>query len=137
MSDWIEREIQKQIQLGLKKIKNRVIQIFKECIQEQLYDRYSPEEYNRTYQMLESVDVIVKGDSIIVFNNPDLMTKGYESAVDGTDVTQYITTFLQGHDDSSNINNMYHHYPQANYLEVAKERIESELGLKCEIINER
>lgn len=137
MSNWIEREIQKQVQLGLQRIKSRVIQIFKESIQQELYNRYNPEDYDRTYQMLESVDVIVKGNSIIVYNNPDLMTQGYKSAVDGTDVTPYITKFLQGHDDSSSINNMYHHYPQANYLEVAKQRIESELGLKCEIINER
>lgn len=132
--DWLDEQIKKSFNQQLNSIKDRVREIFKEALNQDIYNRRNPSEYDRTYQLLDAINVEIKDDSLIVFIDSDILN--YTSAVDGRSVSSAVPRFLRGHDDSSNIDNWYHHYPKSNYLETAKEMIESELGLRCEIIDE-
>lgn len=135
--DWLNEQIQLNISQQLNQIKNRAKEILKESINKEIYSRYIPNEhmgYIRTYQLPNAVNIEIKGDSLIVFVDGDLLN--YKSAVDDRNVSIAVPKFLRGHNDNSGIYNWYHHYPKSNYLETAKQMIESELGLKCEIIDD-
>lgn len=135
--DDLDFEMQQILQQELNRISERIKAIFIECIEQEIYDRYTPSWYDRTYQLKNNVEIEINDGSILVYVNPDNMD--YYSAYNRErDVTEAVPWFLtQGHKDNTGINNWFHNYPKSNYLEVAKERIQNELGLECEIINEK
>jgi len=121
-------------------IKNRVLELYRQAIQETIYNAYHPTYYsdgfgNRTNQMLDNIAIKMEGGRLIVYTDTSKMH--YYSAVDGRDVTELVPWMLQntGHMDSTGIVNMYHYYPERNFLGRAEELIRGEFPqLNIEII---
>jgi hypothetical protein len=131
--DKLIKEYQNQY---LKKIQNDLQELFKQAIEEAVYDQYSPTVYERTYQLRDRFGVKFQGDKLIIYNDTDNMN--YASAVDGRDVTGLVPYIINtGHSDDTGINNMYHNYPSRNFLSLAKEMINRKYPeLKVEIISD-
>lgn len=134
--DDIDFQMQQILQEQISILSNKVRQIFKEVIQSVIYDSYTPTIYERTYQLPNAINIEVNNDELIVYIDGDLLS--YYSAVDRRNVSPAVPYFLEsGHSDDSGIDNMYHNYPSRNYLEEVKNRIVSELGLECRVINDK
>jgi len=132
----LEAELQKQIDLYLKNISERVTKLMTDAIQQSIYDEYSPTTYKRTYTFLNSVNAHINPDgNIFVYVDINEGTQ-YYSVVDGSSQYMNISNYLEGgHSDSTGINNEYHNYGARNYLEKAEELIHNEFKeLNIEII---
>jgi len=132
-----DKEIQNEMNLFIKDIQKRCEQILREEIGRLVYDSYTPEVYERTFSLLESVDskVTENGELLIYINEGAL---DYYSVVDGSNQSKNVPFYLNyGHQDSTGIDNMYHNYPARNFIESAAKRISKEFGIKVEIINDR
>jgi len=122
--------------LSLTQIANTCREILQEAIQSEVYDKYNPTKYERTYQLLNNVRVDIKNGFTYVYVNTGNMkyTSNSKSGEDFTSAVPFVINY--GH----NINGqggkfMYDYYPSRDYMRVAKERIERELGVTVEIIN--
>jgi len=122
--------------LDLKTIQSRLEQLLKDSIMSEIYSKYSPTTYVRTYMFLESVRAYVN-DMGEIYVYSDVNT-GYYSAVSGEDVSSSISGWLEGgHSDNTGINNQYHNYTPRLYLEKAYSLIKSEYPmLRVSIIDD-
>lgn len=119
----------------IERIANRCREILEDSIQSEVYDKYTPLVYNRTYQLLDNIRTDIKDGSIYVYVNTGNMH--YDSNnKEGIDYTNWVPYWVNyGHNrDILGGKFMYDYYPSRNYIQVAKERIEQELGLSVEII---
>ena len=134
--DSLRAEFQAQVDAYLESIKNRISELFKQGIQESIYDYYSPTEYNRTYNFLNSVrtDIDLVTGKMFVYAD---VTSGYVSAVSGKDVSDSISNWLnKGHYDYKG-SGEYHSYEKRNYLLRCYALIHDEFPeLDLEIIEE-
>lgn len=131
--EYLEEELKKY----LNQIKQRVIELYRQAIEETIYNAHSPTQYKRTYQMLNSIAVKFENDKLIIYT--DTANMSYYSAVDGRDATELVPWMLEqtGHMDGTGIVNLYHYYPERRFLERAKELIQNEFpDLQIEIIKE-
>jgi len=137
--DNLRAEFQMQIQLYLKSIEPEIQSLFKQGIQEAIYDYYTPVSngYSRTYMFLNSVRTHVDLATGKMYVYSDINT-GYYSAVSGEDTTSSISNWLnQGHSDSTGIGGQYHNYTPRNYLSRCYELINNKFPfLDLEIIEE-
>lgn len=120
----------------LAKIANRCKEILEDAIQSEVYDKYSPTSYERSFQLRDNVEVDIKNGYIYVYVNTGNMHY-WSNNSKGEDVTAWVPYWINyGHNisESGGIF-MYDYYPSRNYIQVAKERIQNELGLDVEIIN--
>lgn len=127
--DWLDEQIQLIKNREKESIRIKIKELYQQALRETLYEAYTPQgkkHYDRTYQMLNNIDVKIENDDIIVYNNIENMN--YQSVVDKRDVTALIPFLLDytGHMDGTGIYNMYHYYPERHYLERAKELIQEE-----------
>lgn len=124
------------IQQILEEMQEQINEIFKSCLESELYDFYSPNTYERTYRLLDSVKTHIDYSENVLYVYCDI-NEGMYFSVNGEDISKDLTTFLfEGHTDNTGIQNEYHSYEQRQVLEVAKQRIESETGLEVEIVDE-
>jgi hypothetical protein len=133
MSTW--SDIEKYYNNELKKIANRCKEILEECIDSEVYDKYTPHFYERSYQLRDNVEVNIKGDYIYVYVNTGNMY--YESNKPNVQypASQWVPYWVNyGHNTDKGGVFMYDNYPSRNYIQVAKERIKNELGVDVEII---
>lgn len=124
--DSLQSEFQLQIEIYLKSIQKEVENLFKQAIQESIYDAYNPtKQYVRTYTFLNSVRANIDLTTGKLFVHTDLNEgSNYYSAVDGSSQFSNIETYLEsGHKDSTGISGMYHSYAPTLYLERAYELI--------------
>jgi len=131
---YINEQIIEFQQMYLQKIKNRVKELFKQAVDEKVYKYYTPNTYERTYQMLENIDVkIGTDDNLYVYVDNQF----YYSAVDGSpQYPNFINYIIQeGHSDGKGTN-QYHDYEGRDYLGYAKELIDKEFDCDCEIISD-
>jgi hypothetical protein len=121
----------------LEDIKNDLKYLYRKAIQESVYDRYSPTEYVRSYELRDSIRVEFKDGALYIFN--DINDLYYESAIDGRLTSSIIPYLVEGgHKDDTGIHDAYHDYGGRHFLEVAKEMITSKYpDVKCEIINDK
>jgi hypothetical protein len=134
--DALWSQIESQYQSELNKIGDRVVQLFKQAIEEKIYNYYEPTVYERTYMFLESVKYHYNWQDGSLFVFSDINT-GYYSVVDGSDQTQNISKWLEyGHNDGRG-NGQYHNYEGRGYLERAYELIKNEYpNLEVKIISD-
>ena len=130
-------DINKYYEIELRKVANRCREILQDAIQSELYDKYTPKSYDRTYQLLNSVRTDIKDGYLYVYVNTGNLN--YKSNVPNNNYpaskwTPYWTNY--GHNKSIGGKFMYDNYPSRSYLQVAKERIKRELGLDIEIMSE-
>jgi len=121
--------------INLNEIKEKLIVLFKQALDETVYSAYSPSVYKRTYMLLNSVRVtedISTGD-LYVFSD---INTGYYSAVDGSDQSMNINKWVEyGHHDGGT--GEYHDYSGRGFLERAEELIKNEFPyLNIEIVND-
>lgn len=137
MDDFIidEQEIIEQI---FKEIKRDLVKLFRQAIQSEVYDKYHPKEYKRTYQLRNKVAISLDKNTIYVYC--DVASMNYTSAINFMrDVSYAVPWFIQeGH--NRNIPKpkpMYDIYPARHFLEKARELIQNEYPfLKVEIKND-
>lgn len=129
--------ISQQFNSNIKIICKRVEELFKQAIDETIYEAYSPNTYDRTYMFRDSVKAHYDENEDVIYVYSDINT-GYYSAVDGRDVTPAISYWLEhGHEDNTGINNAYHSYSGREYLRRAEELIKKEFpDLDIEIVDE-
>lgn len=135
--DDIDVELSNEINLTLKQLENRCVEILQECILSEVYDKYKPNEYDRTYQLYNNVRSEIKDDTLYVYINTGNLN--YEAnSPKGRNVSKYVPYWINyGHNnDKHPFPFMYNTYPSRNFIERAKERIENELGLKVDIMND-
>lgn len=120
--------------LSLTQVANTCREILQEAIQSEVYDKYNPKVYERTYQLLNNVRVDIKNGYTYVYVNTGNMKYTSNSK---QEVSSWIPYWVEhGHNYSGqNGRFMYDYYPSRNYMRVAKERIERELGVTVEIID--
>ncbi len=132
----------------LHKIAPDLENIFKECVDEVVYESYSPVQWDRQYRLLDHI-VTVDEDNGTVFLHEDLMGAGYFSTVDGSNQDANLDRFIfESHTNgNARIDNMYNFYPYAEnpsfepgeVFKLAKQKIESkypELSVKIIMSNE-
>ena len=141
-----EMELQEEIQRCkleyLTQIKNRLIELFQEAIQEKIYDISNPDMtwWQRTNDFINSIDFkFESNDSALVYVNVDKLN--YFSYVNfqetSNDVSDEIPLLLEfgHHSDKSNQYGMYKDYSGRYYLETALLKMQSEYpDLKFEIV---
>ena len=143
----IEDELYFQIQLNqfeqqyLKEIAEDCLKLFKEAIDESVYDSYSPTWYPRTMQLLNQCTYHIdnKLNTLTIYVDTDNIT--YNSWINykdtGIEVGSAVPYFVEsGHMDGILIENEYHEYQPRYYLEKAKSKILSRYGFDVEIIND-
>lgn len=129
----IDIAIQEEYNRYLQQVKERVKQLFKQALKECVYDYYIPNTYERTYQMLNNVNVhINENGEIYVYTDNQFYTSAVDGSPQSPDFINYIIE--HGHHDGGT-NNQYHNYEGRHYLERAKELIENEFDCKCEIVS--
>jgi hypothetical protein len=118
----------------LEEIKDDCVELFKESIENNVYQSYSPNTYERSYQLLNNVNShINKNNELYIFS--DMTYENYHSAVDSNDVSNFVAGWVEdGHDSDSSTINEYEHYKPREYLEEAKQLIDNSLGTDCTII---
>jgi hypothetical protein len=118
----------------LQEVKDDCVELFKQSISDKVYSAYTPVEYQRTYQLLNNVNShINKDNELYIFS--DMTYENYHSAVDGSDVSNFVAGWIEdGHDSNSLTINEYEHYKPREYLEEAKQLIDNSLGTDCTII---
>jgi len=135
--DALRAEFQAQVEMYLKSIQSRVEALFKQGIDESIYQYYTPVEYKRSYMFLNSVKAHIDLATGKMYVYSDINT-GYYSAVTGEDVSDSISTWLQrtGHYDGKG-SGQYHSYQKRGYLQRCYELIHNEFpDLEVEIIEE-
>ncbi|HEY5588422.1 MAG TPA: hypothetical protein VIK86_05635, partial [Candidatus Paceibacterota bacterium] len=70
--DDLSTQFKAQTDLYLESIQTRIAELFKESIQESIYDYYSPTEYNRTNMFLESTKTHIDLETGIMYVYSDL-----------------------------------------------------------------
>ena len=99
--DDLSTQFKAQTDLYLESIQTRIAELFKESIQESIYDYYSPTEYNRTNMFLESTKTHIDLETGIMYVYSDL-NSGYPSAVDRSPQYSNLSNFIEGgHSDST------------------------------------
>lgn len=137
--DDMQLQFEQELNTYYKNMENRISELFKQAIQENVYDYYaSPRVYERTYTFINSVKVHLDLESGQLYVYNDLNDgSSYYSVVDGSSQYQNISHWIEsGHEDSTGIANQYHTYEGRRYLERAKELIMAEFPeLEIEIID--
>jgi hypothetical protein len=131
------RDIEKFYENELRKIANRCKEILEDCIQSEVYDKYQPHVYERSYQLLNNVEVEIRDGCLYVYINTGNMhyeSNKENSSYPASQWTPYWVNY--GHNrDVPGGTYMYDYYPTRDYMRVGKERIEKELGLTVQIMN--
>jgi len=130
-ADEFEKYIVLQITMQLKEIMADAKNILKRNVENEVYNSYSPVQYNRTNDLLSSIEnVFTLSEGIIYFNS---------SAIGHTDnmynpVGDYTPKWIDmGHKDSTGIDNMYHNYPARNFIQLTIDELEEKYGKDCVI----
>jgi len=125
-----------QLDLEIKRLLSQVSVACKKILEEEIealvYNVYEPNTYERTNQLKNSIIYNISEDGSI-----HLLFDGqkYESYVDDSDQSENVPYYINfGHSDSTGIDNMYHNYPARDFMESAKRRMETELGVKVTIL---
>ena len=121
----------------VKNIETEAKQDLKDAVQKFHYDSYSPKEYERTFQFLNSInsEIIVNGFSVElkIFFDPNLMS--HKSVVDGG--ATFVPPLLYfGHTQSGyeGINDYFHDYPgNKQWLDDTAKIIQQKINLKFKI----
>lgn len=111
--------------------------IYKENIDNCIYQNYQPTEYIRTNALENSVTSKMDDDTVFLYNDNNQMD--YYSAVSGESVSgdNVVNWTNYGHHDDSGRSGMFHDYNGRQYIEKTKEDIENEMpDIKVEIIDE-
>lgn len=135
--DDFDRELERELNNYLKNIQNRCREILQDSIQSEVYDKYKPKVYERTYQLLNNVRTEIKNNVLYVYVNTGNMH--YEAnSPKGMDITKSVPFYVNyGHNNSNNPEPfMYNSYPSRNFIEETKRRIEEEFNCQVEIMNE-
>ena len=141
--DDLQIEFQKQIDEYLESIKDKIIELMQEAIEESVYDISNPNItwYERTDNFKNAVDIVFEGDNLIVYINTDKLN--YYSYISfqktDNDVSSIVPWLLEeGHySDKQNQYGLYKEYSGRHYLELAQEKIHNEFPeLQLTIINE-
>lgn len=135
--NFIKECIEEYIHDTLEEFQDKINQIFKDALNSELYNIYTPNTYERNYNLLNSVKTHIDYNNNSLYVYCDINEGMYFSNVTGEDVGQYLSDWLMGtgHHDNSSIMNEYHNYNFRDVLQVAKDRIESETGLEVEIVD--
>lgn len=126
-----EQYAMQQIQEQIQQMVEDANKTLKKNVMEEIYNNYSPQQqYRHTYDLINSVNEEIEDvQGYIYFDNGKLH---YRSAVTGENVSPYVPYWLdKGHNDSSPINNLYHHYPAKNFLQKTIDELESKYGKGC------
>jgi len=130
--DDFERQLNIEYNKELIKIQNRCKEILEEEIDRQLYDKYEPKTYTRTYQLRDNVETEIRNGELYVYINTG--NTHYED-FRGNDVSKYIPLWTNyGHNSSNYEQFMLFQYPTRGYIETSKRRIEQELGVEAMVI---
>ena len=127
----IEREFQKELLIIIADIKRTLAKY----IQESVYNSYSPVSYERTNQLIPSIDSVVNLHDGMVFLDPSKLN--YFSAVNSSeDTSSFVGGWLNdGHSDGMG-SGMYHDYqPPRHFFEDTVNEINLRYGgIVCEIV---
>lgn len=128
-------QFQREVAEYLRGISIRCKQILQEEIYLKVYNAYNPKEYERNYQLLESINIDIQTDGSIRLFFDDVL---YWSNVDFSDQSEHVPFYVNyGHKDDSGIHNMYHDYGGRRFMESAARRIRAEFGVRVAIIKDR
>jgi hypothetical protein len=140
---YFEQELKKYKKQILNTIKNRIVDIFKESIQESVYDVSESNGitwYERTEGFKNSVDIKWSGDDLLAYINTDMLNDYYSWInFNKTDnkVGQYLGEFLEEGHHGENGFGMYRDYEARHFLELAHYKIQNEFpGLEIRIIKD-
>lgn len=128
-------QFQREVAEYLKSISIRCKEILQEEIYLKVYSAYDPTEYERTYQLLESIAIDITTDGSIRLFFDDVL---YWSNVDFSDQSEHVPFYVNyGHKDDTGIKNMYHDYKGRRFMESAARRIKAEFGVRVAIMKDR
>lgn len=111
--------------------------IYKQNIEESVYNAYEPVQYQHTNALENSVTSRMDDDTVLLYNDNNQMD--YYSAVSGESVSgdNVVNWTNYGHHDDSGRSGMFHNYNGRQFIEKTKENIENEMpDIKIEIIDE-
>lgn len=146
----LKDEINDNVKHDIDELKERLKEILQKAIQKAVYDYYrgDDEVYGRQYQLIDSVDSEIEGDTLTIFINTDKLDF---TTIDGSkDVSEQVPYWINGNKnrgidpDMGHDNYMGNKFPKTNqfnryerrgYLDLAVEMIEQEFNLNVEIIN--
>lgn len=128
----MEREFEAYL---LNEVKNRNEKITKDAelilrknVQSEVYS-YNPTEYERNRSLINSITSKIEGEvgqGVVYFNEGVL---NHSSTVTKENIGILLPMFLDGgHQDNSNINNMYHNYPKRNFMQKTVDEINAKYG---------
>mgnify|MGYP000847431904 CR=1 FL=1 len=130
--EYLTQQIKEYQKDYLDEIKGGIMALWQDAINENVYQIYDPVQYQRSFDLLNNLEMHFDNDGKLIIQTD---TDNYYSVVNRKDVSDLVPIYVNsGHNDSSPIQNIYHHYPARHFLEKAKEMIENEYGLECEII---
>ncbi len=131
--EYLNQQINKAQREYLDEIKDGIMALWQDAINENVYQVYDPVQYQRSFDLLNKLEMHFDDDGKLIIQTD---TDNYYSVVDGKDVSDLVPNWVgeTGHTDNKGTG-MYHNYqPPKHFLERAKEFIENEYGLECEII---
>lgn len=124
--EYLDKQIKQYEKEKMNEIKEDIISIFRRCVEKDVYQSYQPTVWNRLYRLLDNINAeeIKNGGGLFVFE--DLSNAGYYSAVDNHNVDDRLDQFIfEGHNDSSSIQNQFHHFNARLVLQDAKKMIQA------------
>jgi len=139
--DYFETEIRRQWAIKLEEIKVRCMEILREEIFYRVYQAYPPKEYDRTFQLIDKIIIDVNTTGLFIHwdtNNMSYYSARNRKYYPDDYVTERVPGWInRGHFNTDRISPipMFDIYPARNFMKSAKERIETELGLAVEIID--
>jgi hypothetical protein len=123
-------KIIKEYNKMVKQMSERIEQIWKEVIQNEVYDVYDPKEYERTFQLRDKVTSKLVNDTLYVYADVDNMEYFSFGRQDKPVSADAVIHFLDvGHDTYAPFEgdtDMLRHYPARHIIEKFANRVKQE-----------
>lgn len=137
--NYIKDIIDQSAKEALTEVKDECVQLYKDAIQNSVYDYYLPSQdgYDRTMQLIKNTESeITDNNELIVYSNGDAMDyfSVYGEDITGNDVLKFVEN--GHHQENALVDNEFTNFESRDFLEDAKERIDSSLGIDSEVIKD-
>lgn len=120
-----EKYIMAEAQKELEKVSKDIEITLKSKVQKNVYNKYKPFTYNRSYQLRDKIKTIKGNDfeRFITWEGLD-----YKSVVSGADVGGFVPKWVdKGHSDGKG-KGMFHDYPGRDFIDETINEINSKYG---------
>lgn len=125
----------------LEDIKDECVSMFKDAIQTEVYNHYSPSWYSRSNQLIDSVTARIEGNNILVYIDDSVLN--YNSWINfidtGKEVGSAIPYWVESGHNGAYGTGEYRDFEPRKYLEKAQQLViekYKEYGITVEIVND-